>query len=137
MKIFREALLLSLAALALGSCSEDNPWANGRGKGGIDLKLSAMSVITLGIIALCVYTRNTWKTIFIIIIYMLMDSLICNTSIFFLKKLWIGYYLNLWLFSYEYLGIPLKEAIEGIAIIAMYGIFFYHTSLSKMKKMDL
>ncbi|MBD5385032.1 DUF4493 domain-containing protein [bacterium] len=41
MKIFREALLLSLAALALGSCSEDNPWANGRGKGGIDLKLSA------------------------------------------------------------------------------------------------
>ena len=93
-----------------------------------------MSVITLGIIALCVYTRNTWKTIFIIIIYMLMDLLICNTSVFFLKKLWIGYYLNLWLFSYEYLGIPLKEAIEGIVIIAMYGVFFYHTSLSRMKK---
>ncbi|MDE6811846.1 MAG: DUF4493 domain-containing protein [Muribaculaceae bacterium] len=41
MKIFKEAILLSLLAIGLGACSEDNPWAGGRGKGGIDLKLSA------------------------------------------------------------------------------------------------
>ena len=41
MKISNQAILLSLVALGLGACSEDNPWANQRGKGGIDLTLSA------------------------------------------------------------------------------------------------
>lgn len=41
MKILKEAILLSLVALGLGACSEDNPWVGSRGKGGIDLKLSA------------------------------------------------------------------------------------------------
>lgn len=41
MKIRNQAILLSLVALGLGACSEDNPWASQRGKGGIDLKLSA------------------------------------------------------------------------------------------------
>lgn len=41
MKILKEAFLVSLAALSLASCSEDNPWAGDRGKGRIDLKLSA------------------------------------------------------------------------------------------------
>lgn len=41
MKISNQAILLSLLALGLGACSEDNPWGTQRGKGGIDLKLSA------------------------------------------------------------------------------------------------
>ena len=41
MKIRKEAILLPILALVLGSCSEDNPWAGSRGKGGIDLQLSA------------------------------------------------------------------------------------------------
>ena len=41
MKIRKEAILLAIAALGLGGCSEDNPWAGNRGQGGIDLKLAA------------------------------------------------------------------------------------------------
>lgn len=41
MKISNQAILLSLLALGLGACSEDNPWGSQRGKGSIDLKLSA------------------------------------------------------------------------------------------------
>lgn len=41
MKIRNQAILLSLVALGLGACSEDNPWALDRGKGKIDLQLSA------------------------------------------------------------------------------------------------
>ncbi len=35
------AILLSVVALGLGACSEDNPWSQQRGMGGIDLKLTA------------------------------------------------------------------------------------------------
>lgn len=41
MKHLTEAVLLSLVALGFGACSEDNPWAGSRGKGGIDLRLAA------------------------------------------------------------------------------------------------
>lgn len=45
MKIRNQLFLLSLAALGLGACSEDNPWASGRGEGKIDLQLSASADI--------------------------------------------------------------------------------------------
>lgn len=46
MKIVREALLLSILAMVLGGCSEDNPWSGSQGKGGIDLQLSASADVT-------------------------------------------------------------------------------------------
>jgi len=95
-----------------------------------------MSVITLGIIALCIYTRNTWKTIFIVIIYMIMDSVIYNSGILFLQKIWIGYYLNLWTFSYEFQKIQLSEVLMGTSVMVLYGIVFYQISLNKIKKID-
>lgn len=45
MKIRNQLFLLSLAALGFGACSEDNPWASGRGEGKIDLQLSASADI--------------------------------------------------------------------------------------------
>ncbi len=95
-----------------------------------------MSVITLGIIALCIFTRNTWKTIFIVIIYMLMDSFIYNSGMLFLQKIWIGYYLNLWTFSYEFQKIQLSEVLIGTSVMALYGIVFYQISLYRIKKID-
>ena len=95
-----------------------------------------MSCVTLGIITLCICTRNTWKTIFVVIIYMLINSFICNTSILFLQKIWIGYYPNRWMFSYEYQGMPLKEMPWGICVMAAYGIFFYQISLCRTRKID-
>lgn len=95
-----------------------------------------MSCITLGIIVLCICTRNTWKTILGVIIYMLIDAFICNSNILLLQKIWIGYYLNLWIFSYEYQKIPLKEILPGIFVMALYGIMFYQISLCRTKKID-
>ena len=95
-----------------------------------------MSCITLGIIVLCICTRNTWKTILGVIIYMLIDAFISNSNILFLQKKWIGYYLNLWTFSYEYQKIPLKEILPGIFVMALYGIIFYQISLCRTKKID-
>lgn len=95
-----------------------------------------MSIITLGMIALCIYTRNSWKTIFFVIIYMFMDSLIYNSNITILQKIWIGYYFNFWTFSYEYQEIPLKEMLPGIFVMALYGIIFYQVSLYRAKKID-
>lgn len=95
-----------------------------------------MSCITLGIITLCVCTRNAWKTIFFVTIYMLINSFICNSNILFLQKIWIGYYLNLWTFSYEYQEIPLKEMLWGIFVMVLYGIIFYQISLCRTKKID-
>ncbi|MDE5777329.1 MAG: ABC transporter permease [Lachnospiraceae bacterium] len=95
-----------------------------------------MSVITLGIIALCVCTRNAWKTIFFVIIYMLIDSFIYSSNILFLQKIWVGYYLNLCTFSYEYQKMPLKETLPGIFVMVLYGFIFYRTSLCRTQKID-
>ncbi|MBD5542677.1 MAG: ABC transporter permease subunit [Lachnospiraceae bacterium] len=95
-----------------------------------------MSCITLGMIALCICTRNTLKTILFVIVYMLIDSLIYSSHIIFLQKIWIGYYFNLWTFSYEYQKIPLKEMLPGIFVMALYGMLFYQISLCRTKKTD-
>ena len=95
-----------------------------------------MSVITLGIIALCIYTRNAWKTIFFVIIYLLIDQFICNSNIAFLQKMWLGYYLNLWTFIYEYQKIPLSELLIGIPVMVVYGIIFSQISLCRTQKID-
>lgn len=95
-----------------------------------------MSCITLGIIALSIYTRSAWKTIFVTIIYMILDSFICSTNILILKKMWIGYSPNLWLFSYEYQEFPLKDAVWGSIVMVMYGLFFYQLARHKIRKMD-
>lgn len=84
-----------------------------------------MSVITLGIIALCIYTRNAWKTIFFVIIYLLIDQFIYSSNIAFLQKMWLGYYLNLWTFTYEYQKMPFSELLIGISIMILYGIVFF------------
>lgn len=95
-----------------------------------------MSVITLGIIALCIYTRNAWKTISFVIIYLLIDQLIYGSNLVFLQKIWIGYYLNLWMFAYEYQKIPFSELLIGISIMLLYGIVFFQISLSGTQKID-
>ena len=95
-----------------------------------------MSCVTLGMIALCIGTRNTWKTIVITIIYMILDSFICSTNVLFLKKIWMGYYPHLWMFSYGYQEIPFKDVIWGITIMVIYGIFFYRFTRNKIKKLD-
>lgn len=95
-----------------------------------------MSVITLGIITLCIYTRNTWKTIFFVIIYLLIDQFIYNSNITFLQKIWLGYYLNRWTFTYEYQKIPLSELFIGISVMVIYGIIFSQISLYRTQKID-
>ncbi|MDE6529491.1 MAG: ABC transporter permease [Lachnospiraceae bacterium] len=95
-----------------------------------------MSVITLGIIALCIYTRNAWKTIFFVIIYLLIDQFIYSSNIVFLQKIWFGYYFNLWTFTYEYQKIPLSELLIGIPIMVVYGIIFSQISLCRIQKID-
>ena len=95
-----------------------------------------MSVITLGIIALCIYTRNAWKTIFFVIIYLLIDQFIYSSNIAFLQKMWLGYYLNLWTFTYEYQKMPFSELLIGISIMILYGIVFFQISLYRTKKID-
>ncbi|MDE6312946.1 MAG: ABC transporter permease [Lachnospiraceae bacterium] len=95
-----------------------------------------MSCLSIGTIALSICIRNTWKTIFCVIVYMVADSFVCNTGILFLKKIWIGYYPNLWTFTYEYRSLPLKDALAGIVIMVLYGIFFYQMAQYKIKKMN-
>lgn len=95
-----------------------------------------MSVITLGIIALCIYTRDAWKSIFIVVIYLLIDQFIYSSNIALLQKIWVGYYLNLWTFTYEYQKIPLSELFIGISIMVLYGIAFFQISLFRTQKID-
>ena len=95
-----------------------------------------MSVITLGIVALCICTRNAWKTIFFVIIYLLIDQFIYSSNIALLQKIWVGYYLNLWTFAYEYQKIPFSEVLIGISIMVLYGIIFFQISLYRTKKID-
>lgn len=95
-----------------------------------------MSVITLGIIALCIYTRNAWKTILFVVVYLLTDQFIYSSNIALLQKIWVGYFLNLWLFTYEYQKIPFSELLIGISIMMLYGIIFFHISLFRAQKID-
>jgi len=95
-----------------------------------------MSVITLGIIALCIYTRSAWKTIFFVVIYLLMDQFIYSSNIVLLQKIWVGYYVNLWTFTYEYQKIPFSELLIGISIMVLYGIVFFQISLFRAQKID-
>lgn len=95
-----------------------------------------MSIVTLGIITLCIYTRNTWKTIFFVIIYLLIDQFIYNSNITFLQKIWLGYYLNLWTFTYEYQKIPFSELLIGISVMVIYGIVFSQISLYRTQNID-
>lgn len=95
-----------------------------------------MSVITLGSIALCIYTRNTWKTIFFVVIYLLIDQFIYSSNIALLQKIWVGYYLNLWMFTYEYQKIPSSELFTGILVMVLYGIIFFQLSLCRTQKID-
>lgn len=95
-----------------------------------------MSVITLGILALCVCTRNAWKTIFFVVIYLLTDQFIYSSNLAFLQKIWVGYYYNLWTFTYEYQKMPLSELLMGISVMILYGIVFYQISLGRTQKID-
>lgn len=95
-----------------------------------------MSCVALGIIVLCLYTRSTWRTIAAVILFMLADAWICGSGILPLQKIWIGYAPNLWMFTYEYRQMPLKEMLWGIVVMAAYGASFYKISLYKIGKMD-
>ncbi len=95
-----------------------------------------MSCVTFGIVAICICTRSTWKTIAITMLYMLLDSFICSTNVLFLKKIWMGYYPNLWMFSYEYQEFPLKDMLWGMVVMMLYGFFFYGLARYKIKKID-
>ena len=95
-----------------------------------------MSCIAIGIIALCLYTRSTWKTITASILYMLADGWICSSGILPLQRIWIGYPSNLAMFAYEYGRIPVREMIWGIAVMMVYGAVFYKISLYKIERID-
>ena len=95
-----------------------------------------MSVITLGVVTLCICTRSAWKTIFCVIIYLLIDQFIYSSNIAFLQKIWVGYYLNLWTLAYEYQKIPFNELLTGISIMILYGIAFFQISLYRTQKID-
>ncbi len=95
-----------------------------------------MSVITLGIVALCICTRSAWKTIFSVVIYLLIDQFIYSSNVALLQKIWVGYYLNLWTFTYEYQNIPLNRLLMGMSIMILYGIAFFKISLWRTQKMD-
>ena len=95
-----------------------------------------MSVITLGIVTLCICTRGVWKTIFFVIIYLLIDQFIYSSNIALLQKIWAGYYLNLWTFTYEYQKIPFSGLLIGISIMILYGIAFFQISLYITQKID-
>lgn len=95
-----------------------------------------MAVITLGIIALCIYTRSTWKTIFFVVVYLLVDQFVYGVDIAFLQKIWVGYYLNRWTFTYEYQKVPPGELLTGIFVMALYGIAFFWLSLIRTQKID-
>ncbi len=95
-----------------------------------------MSVITLGIVTLCICSRNAWKTIFGVVIYLLADQFIYGSNIAFLQKIWAGYYLNLWTFAYEYQKIPFSELLIGISVMILYGIAFFQISLYRTQKID-
>lgn len=95
-----------------------------------------MSVITLGIVTLCICTRNAWETIFFVIIYLLTDQFIYSSNIALLQKIWVGYYLNLWTFAYEYQKIPFSGLLIGISIMMLYGIAFFQISLYRTQKID-
>ena len=49
-----------------------------------------MSIITLGIVTLCICTRDVWKTIFFVIIYLLTDQFIYSSNLALLQKIWVG-----------------------------------------------
>ena len=95
-----------------------------------------MSCITLGMIALSICTRSAWKTIVITVIYMIVDAFIYSADILFLKKIWLGYSSNLWMFSYEYQRFPLKDAFWGIIVMAIYVFLFYQLARYKIKRID-
>lgn len=95
-----------------------------------------MSVITVGIIAICICTRNTWQTIFLTILYLLTDAFFYSSGIGFLQKISVGYYPNLWMSSYEYQEIPLKETLPGIVVMALYGLIFYGAARYRTQKID-
>lgn len=95
-----------------------------------------MSVMSLGIVALCICTRDAKKTIFCVIVYLLTDQFIYGANIAFLQKIWVGYYLNLWTFAYEYQKIPWSELPVGLLIMILYGIAFFQISLYRIQKMD-
>lgn len=95
-----------------------------------------MAVITLGMIALCIYTRSAWETISFVMIYLLIDQFIYSSSPVFLQKIWVGYYLNRWMLTYEYQKIPFSELLIGISIMTLYGIAFFQISLFRTQKID-
>lgn len=95
-----------------------------------------MSVITLGIVTLCICTRSAWKTIFFVVIYLLADQFIYGSNIPFLQKIWVGYYINLWMFAYEYQIIPCRELLIGTFIMALYGMAFFQISLYRTQRID-
>ncbi len=59
-----------------------------------------------------------------------------SSNIALLQKIWVGYYLNLWTFAYEYQRIPFSEVLIGISIMILYGIIFFQISLYRTKKID-
>ena len=95
-----------------------------------------LSVLTLGIVALCICTRSAWKTIFFAIIYLWIDQFIYRSRIAFLQKIWVGYYLNLWTFAYEYQKIPFRELLIGTSIMMLYGTVFFQISRYRIQKID-
>lgn len=95
-----------------------------------------MISITLGIILVCIYTRNTLKTIITVVIYLIIDTALSGLSIPVLKYIWIGQYSYEWLISQEFQSVLVPSTIFGIVIIILYGIIFYNLTMKKIVKIS-
>ncbi|MBD5465253.1 MAG: ABC transporter permease subunit [Lachnospiraceae bacterium] len=96
-----------------------------------------MACLAIGIVAICIWTRSTLKTVSAVIFYLFIDAFICGMDSALLKNLWIGYYPNLSLFSYEYREIPWNTIFWGSIVIAVYGILFYRIAMERVGKIDV
>lgn len=95
-----------------------------------------MVSITLGIILVCIYMRNTLKSLIAVIIYLIMDTVLSGLSIPIFKYCWIGQYSYDWLISQEFQPVPRVSAICGMVIIILYGVIFYNLTMKKIVKIS-
>lgn len=95
-----------------------------------------MVSLTIAIVALCIWTRSTLKTVVTVILYILVDSFICGMNSVLPKSVWIGYYPDTCLFLHEYQKIPLKIFLLGGIVMAAYSLLFYRIAMDKIEKIN-
>lgn len=96
-----------------------------------------MVSVTLGIILVCIYMRNTLKTLMIVIAYLMIDAVLSGLSIPIIKYIWVGQYAQEWLIREEFQPISVVSAILGLLIMTLYGMLFYNVTMKKIENISL